>query len=90
MAFTGNFMCTSFKKELLEAVHDFRNSGGDDFKLALYDNSASFTAASGYQSSFLFSSRDSIGQSGAEHFSQCLHFFLRSIIPPNFAQVEPV
>ena len=45
MAFTGNFMCTSFKKELLEGIHDFRNSGGDDFKLALYDNSASFTAA---------------------------------------------
>lgn len=45
MAFSGNFMCTSFKKELLEGIHDFRNSGGDDFKLALYDNSASFTAA---------------------------------------------
>lgn len=45
MAFTGNFMCTSFKDQLLEAVHDFRSSGGDTFKLALYDNSASFTAA---------------------------------------------
>lgn len=45
MAFSGNFLCTSFKKELLEGIHDFRNSGGDDFKLALYDNSASFTAA---------------------------------------------
>jgi hypothetical protein len=45
MAFTGNFMCTSFKKELLEAVHNFKNSGGSTFKLALYDNSASFTAA---------------------------------------------
>jgi hypothetical protein len=45
MAFTGNFMCTSFKQQLLEAVHDFRASGGDTFKLALYDNSASFTAA---------------------------------------------
>jgi hypothetical protein len=47
MAFTGNFMCTSFKDELLEGVHDFRTSGsgGDTFKLALYDNSASFTAA---------------------------------------------
>jgi hypothetical protein len=29
----------------LEGVHDFRNSTGDTFKLALYDNSASFTAA---------------------------------------------
>ena len=45
MAFTGNFMCTSFKDQLLEGVHDFRSSGGDTFKLALYDNSASFTAA---------------------------------------------
>jgi len=44
MAFTGNFMCTSFKKELLEGVHNF-TTGGNAFKLALYDNSASFTAA---------------------------------------------
>jgi len=45
MAFTGNFMATSFKQQLLEGVHDFRLTGGDTFKLALYDNSASFTAA---------------------------------------------
>jgi len=45
MAFTGNFMCTSFKKELLEGGHNFLLSGGDTFKIALYDNSASFTAA---------------------------------------------
>lgn len=45
MAFTGNFMCTSFKQQLLEAVHDFRLTGGDTFKIALYTNSASFTAA---------------------------------------------
>ena len=45
MAFSGNFMCTSFKKELLEGGHDFKNSGGDTFKLALYTNSASFNAA---------------------------------------------
>ena len=29
-------MCTSFKKELLEGVHNFKLSGGDTFKLALY------------------------------------------------------
>ena len=29
-------MCTSFKKELLEGVHNVKNSGGDTFKLALY------------------------------------------------------
>ena len=45
MAFSGNFMCTSFKGELLEAVHNFKNSGGNTFRLALYANSASFTAA---------------------------------------------
>jgi len=44
MAFNGNFMCTSFKKELLEAVHNFKNSGGSTFKIALYTNSASFDA----------------------------------------------
>jgi hypothetical protein len=45
MAFTGNFMCTSFKVELMQAVHNFTASTGNTFKLALYDNSASFTAA---------------------------------------------
>ena len=40
MAFNGNFMCTSFKKELLYGVHDFDNSSGDTFKIALYTNSA--------------------------------------------------
>jgi hypothetical protein len=45
MAFSGNFMCTSFKSELLRAVHNFTNGTGDTFKLALYTNSASFTAA---------------------------------------------
>ena len=45
MAFTGNFMCTSFKVEILKAVHDFTLSTGNTFNIALYDNSASFTAA---------------------------------------------
>tara|TARA_R100000541_G_scaffold33073_2_gene41755 strand:+ start:2229 stop:2672 length:444 start_codon:yes stop_codon:yes gene_type:complete len=45
MAFNGNFMCTSFKQELLEAKHNFLNSGGSTFNLALYTNSATFTAA---------------------------------------------
>jgi len=45
MAFSGNFMCTSFKVELMRAVHNFTASTGNTFKLALYDNSASFTAA---------------------------------------------
>ena len=45
MAFSGNFMCTSFKKELMEAKHNFLNSGGSTFQIALYTDSASFTAA---------------------------------------------
>jgi hypothetical protein len=45
MAFTGNFLCTSFKQELLEALHDFNSIGGNTFKLALYNNSASFDAS---------------------------------------------
>ena len=45
MAFSGNSMCTSFKVELMKAVHNFTASTGNAFKLALYDNSASFTAA---------------------------------------------
>ena len=44
MAFSGNFLCTSFKKELMEAKHNF-TAASDVFKLALYNNSASFTAA---------------------------------------------
>jgi hypothetical protein len=36
-------VCDSFKKELLEGEHDFRSSGGDQFKLALYGASASLS-----------------------------------------------
>jgi hypothetical protein len=45
MAFTGNFMCTSFKVELMTATHDFTNSTGNTFNIAMYDNNSSFTAA---------------------------------------------
>jgi hypothetical protein len=60
MAFTGNFMCTSFKVELLKGVHNFTNSTGDSFKLALYDNSASFTAAT-----TAYTSSNEVGASGS-------------------------
>jgi hypothetical protein len=60
VAFSGNFLCTSFKKELLEGIHDFRLSGGDDFKLALYDNSASFTAAT-----TAYTASNEVGASGS-------------------------
>ena len=38
-------MCTSFKKELLDAVHNFKNSGGSTFQIALYTSSASLAAS---------------------------------------------
>jgi len=38
-------MSTSFKKELLEAKHNFLASGGNSFKLALYTSSATLGAA---------------------------------------------
>jgi len=38
-------MCTSFKVELLTGTHDFTNSTGDTFKLALYTSSASLDAS---------------------------------------------
>ncbi len=37
-------MCTSFKAELMLAVHDFRPTGGDTFKLALYTSTATIDA----------------------------------------------
>ena len=40
MAITTNAICDSFKKELLEGKHDFAQTSGDQFKLALYTNSA--------------------------------------------------
>jgi len=44
MAFSGNAMCTSFKQELLQGVHDFTNGTGSTFNLALYDNTATLDA----------------------------------------------
>ena len=41
MAFTGNYMCTSFKSELLQAVHNFASH---TFKMALFTNSATLDA----------------------------------------------
>jgi hypothetical protein len=36
--------CTSFKKQLLEGVHDFRVVGGDVFKIALYTEAANLNS----------------------------------------------
>jgi hypothetical protein len=37
-------MCTSFKKEVLEALHDFNTSAGSVFKIALYTSAANLGA----------------------------------------------
>ena len=38
-------MCTSFKQEVLQGIHNFTTSTGDTFKLALYTNTAAFDAS---------------------------------------------
>jgi hypothetical protein len=38
-------ICTSFKQELLVGTHDFTNTTGDAFKLALYTSSATLGAS---------------------------------------------
>jgi hypothetical protein len=59
MAFTGNFMCTSFKKELMTGTHNFTTSTGNTFKLALYTNTAAFTAAT-----TAYTATNEVGNSG--------------------------
>ena len=50
MAFTGNFMCTSFKLQLLTGTHAFTttvargSTTADTFKLALYTSAATLDA----------------------------------------------
>ena len=44
MAITQS-MCTSFKKQLLEAEHNFKSSGGSTFKIALYTSSATLDSS---------------------------------------------
>lgn len=51
MAFTGNYMATSFKLEILSGIHAFNTSvvragtGADTFKIALYTSSATLDAS---------------------------------------------
>lgn len=52
-------MCTSFKVDLLQGVHDFTASTGDAFKLALYTSSASLGA-----STTTYSSSNEVPDSG--------------------------
>lgn len=45
MAFTGSFMCTSFKAEILSGTHAIKTTSGDVFKMALYTSSATLDAS---------------------------------------------
>jgi len=45
MAFTGNYVCDTFKTEILTGVHDFTETTGHTFKIALYTSSATMTEA---------------------------------------------
>ena len=45
MSFTGNYMCTSFKREVLTGIHNFTTTTGSVYKMALYTAAATFTAA---------------------------------------------
>lgn len=45
MAFTGNYLCNSFKTELLQGIHNFTNGSGDTFKMALYTSAATLNAS---------------------------------------------
>lgn len=38
-------ICSTFKQELLEGIHNFAASGGDTFKLALYTSAASLDSS---------------------------------------------
>lgn len=53
-------ICTSFKVELLQGVHDFTPSTGDVFKLALYTEAANLSALT-----TVYSATDEITASGA-------------------------
>jgi hypothetical protein len=52
-------LCTSFKVEILRAIHDFTASTGDVFKLALYTSAANLDA-----STTVYSSSNEVANSG--------------------------
>jgi len=52
-------LCTSFKVEILQAIHNFTTSTGDVFKLALYTSSANLDAAT-----TVYSATNEVGNSG--------------------------
>jgi hypothetical protein len=52
-------LCTSFKVEILQGIHNFTASTGDVFKLALYTSSANLDAAT-----TVYSATNEVGNSG--------------------------
>jgi hypothetical protein len=53
-------MCSSFKGEVMEALHDFDSVGGNTFKLALYTSAATLDA-----STTVYSASNEVGNSGS-------------------------
>jgi hypothetical protein len=53
-------LCTSFKVEILQGIHDFTASTGDVFKLALYTSSATLDATT-----TAYSSSNEVANSGS-------------------------
>ena len=65
MSFSGSFMCTSFKKELLTGTHNFGPSG-NTFRLALYSSGATLNATTtAYSTSFEVSASGTYTAGGA-------------------------
>jgi len=60
MAFSGNYICTSFKVQLLKGVHNFTPVTGNTFKLALYNELATLNA-----STTTYTATNEISASGA-------------------------
>mgnify|MGYP003624879543 FL=1 len=59
-------MCSSFKTQLLTGTHNFTNSSGNAFKMALYTSSATLSAATtAYTSSNEVSSTNYTAKGGA-------------------------
>jgi hypothetical protein len=55
-------MCTSFKVELLQGVHNFTNTTGDTFKIALYTSSATLDATT-----TVYSTSNEVSSSGTNY-----------------------
>lgn len=53
-------MCTSFKQHLLDGTENFRNSGGDTYKLALFTSSVTLGAAT-----TAYAATNEVGNSGS-------------------------